>query len=217
MTSPPEPGDREPDDGEPGDPLAGYRVLDLTTFLSGPLVTRSLADLGAEIIKIEPPSGDPTRGGATDGSGAFWWLLHRDRKSVVLDLKSDAGRQVLLSLAGEADVLLENFRPGVMDRLQLSPKQVRAIHPRLVYCTITGFGTDGPAADQTAIDGPVQAFAGMVELSTLHGLPSFPVPIPVADIAGSSAASQAILAALLARHRTGTGCHIDVSLFEAML
>jgi formyl-CoA transferase len=201
-------------------PLEGIRVLDLSTFLSGPLVTRALADLGAEIIKIEPPTGDPTRGGTAMSAGEppspFWLALHRDRKSVVLDLKSEAGRRVMLDLVIAADVLVENFRPGVMDRLQLGAARLRALNDRLIYCSITGFGPDGPVADQVSIDGPVQAFSGLVDLSIGLGL-ARPLPMTVADIAGASAASQAVLAALFARERGAPGCHVDISLFEALV
>jgi formyl-CoA transferase len=196
-------------------------VLDLSTFLSGPVVTRSLADLGAEIIKVEPPSGDPTRAGTAMAPGQppspFWIALHRDRKSVVLDLKSDPGRSVFLDLVRVADVLVENFRPGVMARLQLATDRLHAVNGRLIHCSITGYGSDGPIADQVAIDGPVQAFSGAVEVSALLGLARRPLPITVADIAGASVATQAILAALLARERGGPGCHVDVSLFEALI
>ena len=122
-----------------------------------------------------------------------------------------------MALVAKADVLVENFRPGVTERLGITPDQVRPANPRLVYCTITGFGQDGPLADQAAIDGPVQAIAGMLDLATLNGLPAMPMPITVADIAGASAATQAVLAALLARERTGAGCVVDVSLLEAVL
>ncbi len=196
-------------------------MLDLSTFLSGPLATRSLADLGAEIIKIEPPTGDPTRAGTAMAPGQppspFWVALHRDRRSVVLDLKTDAGRGVMLDLLAVADVLLENFRPGVMDRFKLGPDELRAANERLISCSITGFGPDGPVADQVSIDGPVQAFSGLVELAGRLGFPRRPLPMTVADIAGAAAASQSILAALFARERGASGCHIDISLFEALI
>src|SRR5207248_3800355 len=122
------------------EPLRGYRVLDLTTFLSGPLVGRALADLGADVIKVEPPTGDPTRGKPGDPLSSLWQNVHRGRKSITLDLKNPAGRDTLLELARHADVLLENFRPGVMDRFGLTADDVRAVNDRLVFCTITGFG-----------------------------------------------------------------------------
>ncbi len=202
-------------------PLAGITVLDLSTFLSGPMVTRALADLGAEVIKVESPSGDPTRAGAGmkpgDPPSPFWISLHRDRRGVVLDLKSDEGRSVLMDLVGASDVLVENFRPGVMERLDLAPARLRLVNGRLVHCSITGFGPDGPIADQVSLDGAVQAFAGLVDLADRLGLTASPSPLTVADIAGGSMGTQAILAALLARERTGAGAHIEVSLFEALL
>ncbi len=202
-------------------PLAGIRVVDVTTFLSGPLVTRSLADLGALVIKVEPPSGDPTRAGTAMRPGQppspFWIALHRDRKSVVLDLKSEAGRDTFVDLVRAVDILVENFRPGVMERLRLDPAVLAAANGRLIYCSITGYGSDGPIADQVAIDGPVQAFSGMVATSALLGLARAPAPITVADIAGASAATQAVLAALFARERGAPGCRIDISLFEALI
>ena len=202
-------------------PLAGITVLDLSTFLSGPMVTRALADLGAEVIKVESPSGDPTRAGAGmkpgDPPSPFWISLHRDRRGVVLDLKSDEGRSVLMDLVGASDVLVENFRPGVMERLDLAPARLRLVNGRLVHCSITGFGPDGPIADQVSLDGAVQAFAGLVDLAGRLGLTASPSPLTVADIAGGSMGTQAILAALLARERTGAGAHIEVSLFEALL
>jgi crotonobetainyl-CoA:carnitine CoA-transferase CaiB-like acyl-CoA transferase len=203
------------------EPLAGFRVLDLTTFLSGPLATRSLAALGATVVKVEPPAGDPTRAGwgRTPGEppSPYWLALHRDRTSVVLDLKADAGRSLLLDLVERADALVENFRPGVMTRLGLDVDVLHARNPRLVSCSISGFGADGPVSQLAAIDGPVQAFAGMLDLTGEGQEPGMPVPVQVADIAGASYAAQAVLAALLARERTGRGAHVELSLLECVL
>jgi len=201
--------------------LDGVRVLDLTTFLSGPIATRALVQLGAEVVKVEPPSGDPTRAGLGMRPGQpslpFWWQLHRGRRSVVLDLKSAAGRESLLALASRADVLVENYRPGVMHRLGLSPEALREENPRLITCSITGFGPDGPAADAPALDAAVQAFAGAFEYPAVFGMAEGPIPLTVADISGGSAAAQAILAALFARERSGFGCHLSLSLVETLL
>ncbi len=201
--------------------LAGIRVLDLTTFLSGPIATRSLVQLGAEVVKVEPPSGDPTRAGHGTRPGQphleFWWQLHRGRRSVVLDLKEPAGREALLALAGRADVLVENFRPGVMQRLGLAPERLRRENPRLVTCSITGFGPDGPAADAPALDAAVQAFAGAFEYPAVFGMEEGPIPLTVADISGGAAAAQAIVAALFARERSGEGCRLSLSLTETLL
>jgi len=201
--------------------LAGIRVIDLTTFLSGPVATRTLGQLGAEVVKVEPPVGDPTRAGLGLRPGQpfleFWWQLHRCRRSAVLDLKSAAGRELLLALAARADVLVENFRPGVMQRLGLAPEALRKENRRLVTCSITGFGPDGPAADAPALDAAVQAFAGAFEYPAVFGMPDGPIPLTVADISGGAAAAQAILAALFARERSGEGCHLSLSLTETLL
>jgi crotonobetainyl-CoA:carnitine CoA-transferase CaiB-like acyl-CoA transferase len=208
-------------------PLAGIRVLDVTTFLSGPVAARTLADLGAEVIRVEPPRGDPTRAGGMlrrgDPPSDFYLALHRDRRAIVLDLKCDAGREVLLALVRRSDVLLENFRPGVAARLGLGPDALAAANPRVVSCSITGFGPDGPAARQSATDGAVQAFAGVLELTAAPGELGLPLPLPVADLVAGATAAQAVLAALVARERAGgdrpeaRGTHIDVSMLEALL
>lgn len=202
-------------------PLDGVRVLDLTTFLSGPLATHVLADLGAEVIKVEPPSGDPTRAGSGMKPGEppspFWVNLHRDRKSVALDLKSDAARGVFFDLVAHADVVVENFSPGVTTRLGIDYEALRRRNPAIIYCSISGFGSAGPYSQMVAIDGPVQAFAGMVEVGGSQGGPATIVPMQVADIAGAMAGAQGVLAALYARERTGVGTHIDLSLLESLL
>jgi crotonobetainyl-CoA:carnitine CoA-transferase CaiB-like acyl-CoA transferase len=202
--------------------LDGVRVLDLTTFLSGPVAARTLADLGADVIRIEPPRGDPTRAGTAmrrgDPPSDYYVALHRDRRAVVLDLKADAGRALLRDLVSVSDVLLENFRPGVTARLGVSYEDVMPANPRIVYCSITGFGPDGPAAQQPATDGAVQAFAGVLELTAADDDAfGFPVPLPVADLVAGSTAAHGVLAALVARERTGRGSHVEISMLEALL
>ncbi len=201
--------------------LEGVRVLDLTTFLSGPIATRTLLQLGAEVVKVEPPSGDPTRAGLGMRPGQpflpFWWQLHRGRRSAVLDLKSAAGCESLRALASVADVLVENYRPGVMERLGLAHDRLRKENPQLITCSITGFGPDGPAADAPALDAAVQAFAGAFDYPAALGMAEGPIPLTVADISGGAAAAQAILAALFARERSGFGCHLELSLVETLL
>jgi len=196
-------------------PLAGVRVIDLSSFLSGPMATHTLGELGADVIKVEPPGGDPTRAGTgltPDATPSpFWTALHRDRRSVVLDLKQPAGVQALRDLVVAADVLVENFRPGVTARLGIGPVELLTANPRLIYCTITGYGSDGPGAARAATDGPIQASTGALELS------GAPVPFTVADLTGAATAAQAVLAALFARERTGRGCHVDLSLAECLM
>jgi len=208
-------------DGDPARPLAGVRVLDLTTFLSGPVAARTLADLGADVVRVEPPRGDPTRAGTGlakgDPPSAFYVALHRDRRAIVLDLKTDAGRGVLHELAAGSDVLLENFRPGVTERLGIRDADLRPANPGLVYCTITGFGPDGPYSQLPATDGAVQAFGGVLELTGPPGGFGLPVPLPLADLLAGATAAQGILAALVARGRHGRGTHLDVSMVEALL
>jgi CoA:oxalate CoA-transferase len=192
-------------------PLAGARVLDLTTFLSGPMATHTLGELGAEIIKVEPPTGDPTRAGTTDGQTPYWLALHRDRRSVVLDLKRPAGVAALRDLVAASDVLIENFRPGVTARLGITYADLSPANPRLVYCSLTGYGADGPAADQPATDGPIQAFTGAVALR------GTPIPLTVGDLSGAAYGAIAVCGALYARERTGRGCHVELSLAECLL
>jgi crotonobetainyl-CoA:carnitine CoA-transferase CaiB-like acyl-CoA transferase len=196
---------------EPYLPLAGARVIDLTTFLSGPMATHTLGELGADVIKVEPPDGDPTRAGSRDGQTPFWLALHRDRRSVVLDLKRPAGVAALRDLVAAADVLVENFRPGVTARLGITDAELRPANPRLIYCSLTGYGAAGPAADQPATDGPIQAFTGAVSLR------GTPIPLTVGDLAGAAHAATAVSAALYARERTGRGCHIELSLAECLV
>jgi crotonobetainyl-CoA:carnitine CoA-transferase CaiB-like acyl-CoA transferase len=196
---------------EPHLPLAGVRVIDLTTFLSGPMATHTLGELGADVIKVEPPGGDPTRAGSRDGQTPFWLALHRDRRSVVLDLKRPAGVAALRDLVAAADVLIENFRPGVTARLGIADADLRPSNPRLVYCSLTGYGAAGPAADRPATDGPIQAFTGAVALR------GTPIPLTVGDLSGAAHAATAISAALYARERTGRGCHVELSLAECLL
>ena len=202
-------------------PLAGTRVVDLTTFLSGPVAARTLADLGAEVVRVESPRGDPTRAGSGLGPGdppsAFSLALHRDRRGVVLDLKTEGGVAVLRDLVAASDVLLENFSPGVTSRLGVTYEDLAPVNPRLVYCTITGFGPDGPYSQVSATDGALQAFGGVLELTGRRGSFGPPVPLPIADLIAGATAAQGVLAALLARERDGRGAHVDVSMLESLL
>lgn len=198
--------------------LQGVRVLDVTTFLAGPLATRALADLGADVLKVEPPSGDPTRAGWKGGANPsfYWQALHGGRRSVALDLASPEGKEEFLRLAADADIMLENMRPGVMARFGLDGPSLRARFPRLITCSITGFDPGDELSGISATDGPVQAWMGAVELMEGWCGTALPMPVQLGDVAGGAFAAQAVLAALVARSRTGAGVHVQLSLAGAL-
>lgn len=201
--------------------LQGLRVLDLTLLLPGPVATMRLAEMGADVLKIEPPGpGDASRvmmQSATDEvaarPGAFYRLVNRGKRETRLDLKSESGRSVLLALARDADVLVESFRPGVMDKLGVGYEVLRAINPKLVYCAISGFGATGPFAGHPGHDINYIAYAGVLDqLATRDGAPVLP-NFQIADLLGGalSAVTQ-ILSALWAVARGGEGRFVDVSM-----
>ena len=197
-------------------PLHNVRILDLTRLLPGAVCTMLLLDLGAEIIKIEDPrGGDYARwmSPLIDGLGVFFRSSNRGKKSVVLDLKSDAGQAVLHELVKTADVLIEGFRPGVTARLGADYDTLRAINPRLVYCSLSGWGQTGPDAQVSGHDLNYIARNGVLGAESNPSMPGS----QVADIGGSYVAAMGILAALLARHQTGRGDYIDVALSEAAM
>ncbi|MDR6448028.1 crotonobetainyl-CoA:carnitine CoA-transferase CaiB-like acyl-CoA transferase [Paraburkholderia terricola] len=201
--------------------LQGLRVLDLTRLLPGPVAALRLAELGADVLKIEAPgAGDPTRAMMQSSSdrvagrpGAFYRLVNRGKRETRLDLKSEAGRNVLRALAAEADVLIESFRPGVMERLGVGYETLRAANPRLVYCAISGYGTSGPFVDHPGHDLNYIGYAGVLDqLASRDGTPILP-NFQIADLLGGalSAVTQ-ILAALWHVSRGGAGRFIDVSM-----
>ncbi len=200
--------------------LEGLKVVDLSVFLPGPYLTMSLADHGAEVIKVEAPGeGDPGRAiGLSDGpSTVFFRGVNRGKRSVVLDLKTEAGRDALLRLADAADVFVEAFRPGVMRRLGIDYATLAQRNPRLVYCSISAFGQDGPYRDRPAHDLATEALAGVASITLgADGAPAIP-GVPVADIVSSLNALSGVLMALLRRERTGRGDYIDISMHEAVL
>ncbi len=207
---------------QPHLPLAGLVVLDLAHYVAGPTVSRSLLDLGADVIKVEPPGGELMR--AQGPKGPVWapsptfLALHRDKRSIVLDLKAPAGVQALKDLARHADVIVENFRPRVADRLGVGAAVMRAENPRLIYCTVNGFGDGGPLTDMPTTDGIVQAFSGIVEQLAPRGEDfAPPATFAIADLWAGSMTAQAVLAALYARERSGEGCHIDMTMLECAL
>src|SRR4030081_603614 len=200
-------------------PLAGVLVLDFTTLLPGPLATLLLAEAGADVIKIERPGGEDMRHyePRVYGESRIFALLTRGKTSLVLDLKSAGDRDKLTPLLKRADVLVEQFRPGVMARLGLGTDAGRAINPELVYCSLTAYGQTGPRADEP---GPDLSYIGHTGLLALNpGPPDRPVvpPALIADIAGGTLpAVMNILLALRQRDQSGQGCHLDIAMTDAM-
>ena len=201
-------------------PLEDLRVLDFTRVLSGPYCTALLADLGADVLKVEPPQGDDYRHIGPfyrDGSSALFETVNRGKRSVVLDLSTPAHCALALDLAAGADVVVENFRPGVADKLGIGWEKVRARNPRAVYASISGFGQDGPNARRPAYDIVLQALSGIMTVTgEPEGTPTL-IGESIADITTGLFGSWAILAALYERERSGVGRRIDVSMFESMI
>jgi formyl-CoA transferase len=200
-------------------PLDGIRVLDLTRVLAGPYCTMFLGDLGAEVVKVEQPGvGDDTRGWGppfTGGESAYFLCVNRNKKSVTIDLKSTEGVALLQRLAERADVLIENFRPGTMERLNLGEKDLRAANPRLIYASLSGFGADGPMSDAPGYDLIVQAWGGLMSITgPADGEPS-KVGVAIIDLVAGLMLGKSIAAALFAREKLGVGQKIDTSLLEA--
>lgn len=201
-------------------PLEGVKVLDFTRILAGPFATQILGDLGAEIFKIEPPGhGDETRTYAPsrDGESHYFVAINRSKKSMVVDLKSEAGREVVIDLVRRVDVLVENFRPGVLDRLGLGYEALQSVNPRLIYCAISGFGMTGPLRDKPSFDIVTQALTGAMSVNGPAGGPPVKLGLPLGDMVGGVFGPIAILAALHERSITGKGRLIDLSLYDGLL
>ena len=199
--------------------LSGIRVIDLSMFLPGPMLTVMMADQGADVIKVEPAAGDParTQGPFEDGHSIWFANLNRGKASVVLDLKSEAGKAALADLIRGADVFVEGFRPGVMARLGFGWDDVRALNPRIVYCSISAFGQHGALAHHPAHDMAVQALAGFLSVNDgPDGTPAVP-GVPAADVAAGLTGLAAVLMALIGREKTGQGDHIDIAMFDSLL
>ena len=199
--------------------LDGIRVIDLSRVMSGPFCTAMLADLGAEVIKIEMPEvGDDSRhfGPYRDGESAYFMLLNRGKKSVTLNLKSDRGRGILEALVGSSDVLIENFRPGVADRLGIGYAALEPLNPGLVYASISGFGQDGPLAGRPAYDLVVQAMSGLMDVTGQRDGPPTAIGESMADVCAGMFAAWGISTALFARERTGKGRHLDIAMLDSM-
>ncbi len=200
------------------DLLVGLRVLDFTRVLAGPYCTAMLGDLGAQIIKIEPPGGDDQRhmGVVRAGESANFALINRNKQSVRIDLARPEGQALARRLAQECDVLVENFKPGVSARLGIDPERLRAANPRLVYCSISGFGQHGSNAKKPAYDVVVQALSGLMSITGEADRPPTLVGESIGDISAGIFAAWGIMTALYARERSGEGRHIDVAMFDAL-
>jgi crotonobetainyl-CoA:carnitine CoA-transferase CaiB-like acyl-CoA transferase len=204
-------------------PLAGVRVIDLTSVVSGPFATMFLADQGAEVLKIEPIAGDITRRSRAiiDKAGEFSALFissNRGKRSLSIDIKSAIGREVLHKLVSEADVLVQNFRPGTMERLGLGPDELGRRHPRLIYVSISGVGDTGPYVKKRVYDPIIQALSGFADIQAqpITNRPQM-IRTIVADKTAAIFAAQAISSALYAREKTGFGDHIRVAMLDAMI
>jgi crotonobetainyl-CoA:carnitine CoA-transferase CaiB-like acyl-CoA transferase len=203
--------------------LSGVRVLSFTQFLLGPSGVQSLADLGADVVKIEPPGGrlwERHWSGSNlflNGVSVFFLLAHRNQRSLTLDLKKPEALDVARRLVERADVLVQNFRPGVMERLGLGSEQARAWNPRLIYVSASGYGAQSPYRDRTGQDLLMQGISGLASISGRAGQPPTPVGTAVIDQHGAALLAMGVLAALLERARTGRGLDLDVSMVRAAL
>jgi len=201
-------------------PLDGITVLDLSQGAAGPTCGMHLGDLGADVIKVEPPGGEWGRGLGPPfvaGVAASFLGMNRNKRGVVVDLKQPGGDEVILRLAERCDVALESFRPGVADRLGIGYEAMSGRNGRLVYASISAFGQEGPWRDRPGVDGIAQAMSGIMSVTGTADGPPVKVGVPAADMAGGAFTSQAVLAALLARERTGRGQRVDVSLLDSLL
>src|SRR5262252_6044167 len=207
----------DPERNSVTDVLKGVRVVELSTVITAPLTGLMLADLGAEVIKVEhPQGGDPFRNFRGGQYSPNFVAYNRGKRSIQLDLRSEAGRSVLLELLARADVLLENYRPGVMDKLGLSDDVLRAANPRLIHCSITGFGASGPYSARPAYDNVAVALSGILSLQVDPERPQSNGPT-IADNATGMFAAYGILGALYERERSGVGRRVDVNMLEAAI
>src|SRR5438874_2221517 len=201
-------------------PLEGLTVLDLTRVLSGPYCTMLLADMGARVIKIEQPGkGDDTRGWGPpflDHESAYFLSVNRNKESMTLDFKHPEGRAVLDRLLARCDVLVENFRPGTLAKQGLDAQTLLATHPRLVHCSISGFGQTGPRREEPGYDAVMQAEGGLMSITGSPDGPPFRLGVAIADIVSGMFAAQGVLAALFARERTGRGQQVDIGMLDSV-
>jgi CoA:oxalate CoA-transferase len=204
--------------------LAGIRVLDLTHMLSGPYGAMILADLGADMIKVEPPQGEGTRkllatdrNNSIDGMGAYFLTLNRNKRSVCIDLKSDEGLKVFYDLVKNADVVINNFGAGVPARLKIDFDHLKEVNPKIITCSISGFGSDGPGAKRPAFDQVAQAYGGGMSITGSDINNPVRAGIPIGDLGGGMFGAMGIMAALLERERSGIGQHVDISMVDVQI
>lgn len=209
-------------------PLNDIRILDITRALAGPYCTMMLGDLGADVIKVERPGvGDETRGwgppfvgkpyGPYPGESAYFIAANRNKRSVTVNIQTKEGQEIVRKLAGISDVLVENYRTGDLDKLGLGYDDMHSLYPKLIYCSVSGYGRTGPYADRPGYDAVIQGEGGLMSITgPVEGPPSR-VGIPITDITSGMFAATAILAALRARDLTGEGQHVDISLFDASI
>ena len=201
-------------------PLTGIRVLDLTRIISGPYCTSILADMGAEVIKIEAPGeGDPIRRQGVVKDGLSWYFANynRNKRSVTLDLYSAEGKDILRQLIPHCDVVVENYRPGIMDKMGFGDEALKALRPDIIHCSINGFGTSGPYRDRPAFDFIAQAMSGFMSLNGGEDDPPMRAGPPISDLVAGLNGALGVVAALLRRERTGRGDSISVSLLSSMI
>jgi formyl-CoA transferase/CoA:oxalate CoA-transferase len=201
--------------------LKGIKVLDLTRALAGPYCTMLLADYGAEVIKVElPGTGDDTRGWGppfVEGESAYFMSINRNKKSLTLDMKNPKSKDILERMIKQSDVLVENFRPGAADRLGLGYEQVKKINPKIIYCSISGFGQDGPYRELPGFDQTLQGMGGMMSITGEPDGPPMKVGVAIADISGGMFAAFGIMLALFHREKTGKGQWVDTSLLDSQI
>ena len=200
--------------------LTGIKILDLSRVLAGPYCTMVLGDLGADVIKVEPPEGDETRGWGppfAGGESAYYLCVNRNKRGIVINLKTDEGKKVLRDLALQSDVLVENFRPGTLNKFGLDYETLHELNPKLIYCSITGFGQTGSMKDKPGYDFMIQALGGLMSITGEPEGEPMKTGVAVVDLFAGQNAIIAILAALQARTLTGRGQQLDISLFDSQL
>ncbi|MDP2242285.1 MAG: CoA transferase [Burkholderiales bacterium] len=201
-------------------PLQGVRILELGQIIAGTYGSQVLSDLGAEVIKVEAPEGDLGRNPSVApyrGVSGLFLTYNRNKKSIVINLKTEAGREIFYKLVKVSDVVIDNFRPGVLERLKIDYPTLSRINPRIIQCSVTGFGTAGAYKDYPALDIIIQAISGHMAITGEPGRPPVRVGIPLADLSGGIFSCKGILAALFDRERTGQGRRVELSMFDSML